>query len=229
MPRVGQRGRHPKTHPGKAPQEGEGIIRDITHFFTGREPGEKAVNELLSKHGSATITGIYVYRKPIESYIRKILSVLTLGKFESAVKSAGYDKLFHLFMNINLSDGYSFGIEKNESVKITHSFDRSGAEFVKVPVTKNVTLSEFIMRGINSLGKKSFYDYSAFTHNCQEFLTVLLQSSGLLTPEIRKFINQDAQSILRHLPGYTSKLANLITDIAGSVGSVISGNGIEED
>ena len=203
---------------------GEGFVRDALVFFTGREPGEKAVRQLIEKHGTAQITALTLHRAPIQSYLTKMLEWLTQGKFKQAVRDVGYDRLFHLRMNVQLSDGFAFGIEKNERVSVTKPFE--GGESMHVSVGAGGTLALFLHNAINAIGKKDFYHYDAFGgHNCQDFLARLLRASGLLTPEAERFIKQDVEALKARLPGYVPKVAEAITDVASAVGSLVTGNG----
>jgi len=44
-----------------------------------------------------------------------------------------------------------------------------------------------------------------------------LRSNGALTPEAQNFIIQDAQTVIKQLPFYVSKIAQFATDTAGRV------------
>ena len=203
--------------------EGDGFIRDVLVFFTGREPGERALKQLLERHGKARVTALTLHRAPIQSYLTKMLEWLTQGKFKQAVKSVGYDRLFHLRMNVQLSDGYAFGLEKNERVSITKPFE--GGESLQVSVGAGGSLGQFLENAIQAIGKKDFYHYDAFSHNCQDFLARLLKANGLLTPDALAFIKQDTEALKARLPGYVPKVAEAITDVASAVGSLVTGNG----
>jgi hypothetical protein len=70
-----------------------------------------------------------------------------------------------------------------------------------------------------------FFKYSAFSNNCQDFVIALLQSNGLLTPELREFILQPVEALIQAQPGYTSDVAQTLTNLGGIVGRVVEGYG----
>ncbi len=209
-------------------EEGEGIITEGYKFLTGNYPGEKTLKKLLNEHGDAKVTSMYVGRDKVGSAIETVLNLVAAGKFKDAKSKAGYDKLFHLFCEISLSDGYSFRIEKNEKFTIGNPQRKSNTETMNVPIGKSVTLAMFMNNAIKSVGDKNFFTYSAFEYNCQHFIQTLLKANGLLTSALDKFIFQDISLITAQIPSYTGKIANTVTDFAASVKSLFTGSGIEK-
>jgi hypothetical protein len=211
----------------KQEEEGEGFVTDTFKFLTGSYPGEKSVKKLLNEHGDAKIKSIKIGRDPVGSAITTVLNLVAAGKFNQAKKDAGYDKLFHLFMVVELSDGSSFRIEKNEKFTIGNPNWTSKTETMNAPV-KPISLMSFINTAIAKVGSKDFFTYTAFKDNCQAFIKNLLQANGMLTPELDKFIFQDVELLEKDLPKYVSKSANVITDVAASIKSLFTGKGIKK-
>ena len=58
-----------------------------------------------------------------------------------------------------------------------------------------------------------FFNYEAFSTNCQHFSRTLLKGSNLLTAELEDFIMQNATEVLRDLPSL-KRLYNIVTGIA---------------
>ena len=70
------------------------------------------MRENLNKFGDEKIEKIIIVRTPIEKAINTLLSIMTKNKYNTAVKSSGYDTMFHLALYIN--DKYLF--DKQEVV-----------------------------------------------------------------------------------------------------------------
>jgi hypothetical protein len=81
----------------------------------------------------------------------------------------------------------------------------------------NPTLGEFYDKTLKAVGDHQFFTYNAFQQNCQAFIADLLRSNGALTPEAQTFVMQDAQTVIKQLPFYVSKIAQFATDTAGRV------------
>lgn len=74
------------------------------------------VRRWLEKYGEEKITHIAVCRKPVQSYIRTALNIISLGKFNKNLKLLNYDDIFHLYLYITVG-GKQFLIEKNQVVQ----------------------------------------------------------------------------------------------------------------
>lgn len=183
--------------------------------------------ENILKYGNMKIYKIWVYRKPIESTIEKLLNFISLGSFTKA-KEMNYETLFHLgaFVMVGNSNG-SFSnilVEKNHVINITKtSFNiRDYGENIPIHVNINITLNELLNKAQNILGPKYFL-YDAFNNNCQVFCKALL--NPFLTPKIEDFIFQPLDDIIRNIPKELPKFARFTTDLA-SWGDRIIGNGL---
>ena len=192
---------------------GNKINSTLASFVSKDAP--KEIKNLLEKHGSARITKIQVCREPVQKAVTSILNALSLGKFNKNKEKLGYDQVFHLYMYMQLSDGYSFRIEKNEVVKLTKSNGSKEGECQPVYLnsTSKVTLGELFDKSIKK--HKDFWLYSAYSNNCQKFIYDLLNDSGLSNPALNKFIKQDADKLFENLPEYTKTVADISTNTAG--------------
>lgn len=188
------------------------------------------VQQMLDAHGSKIIVSVNVCRVPITNAIKNVLSTITRGKLDTAMKQHNYDSLFHLYMNMTFEDGTVIGIEKNQRVKVTQngisgagSMEHAGSlpSECKGASVRKKNLLEFMENGEkrgDATGE--FYRYSALKNNCQKFVNDLLVSNGV--NHLSKFVLQDVANLL---PGYTKteKVLNAVTDVAALVDYLVSG------
>jgi hypothetical protein len=113
-------------------------------------------------------------------------------------------------------EGRDYKIEKNETIEITPFNENINNIEIGPPIATpaNLTLNQFIHNAQNIVSPEQFYLYSAFSTNCQHFITTLLKGSNLFTPFFDQFINQDARAIIEGLPHFET-IANTATDLAG--------------
>ena len=198
-------------------EEGEGIFQNLRKIVTGNYSGQADFMKWINEVGGTKIFSIVVCRQPVKSAITDALNVITAGKFKSATKKMGYDQLFHLSMILN----GKWRVEKNSVVKITdNAVVTSDMQSMAVAMSgSELTIGQFFNKAITQMGEKAFFVYDAFSTNCQQFIQNVLSANGLLTPELDKFIYQNAGEILRSLPGYTSTLTSTLTDLGSFVGA----------
>ena len=167
-----------------------------------------------------------VQRVPIESTLKNILNVISLGKFKEQTKKLGYDKVFHLSLIVVCENGTQLVIEKNEVINISTKIPpmKKGGERMNVTINKPITLNELLNNAQSRMGSK-FFLYQAFTNNCQMFIDSLLTYSGLNTPELKKFILQDAGKILEGMPFYMKDLTTGITNLGAQFNRIVYGKG----
>jgi hypothetical protein len=199
-------------------------VSRVKGFITGPTHAPPAVRELLAKHGDATIQTIQVGRTPLTGVIHNILKIVSLGEIEKNRKKLGYDDIYHLFLLITLSDGYSFKIERNQRVSVSAPSVTNRTQIISIPIDKEITLNQLIKNGEN--GSSEFWSYNPVTRNCQAFVKSILKRNGLLTPEADKFITQNAAKLLENSP-LTEKFASKITDFSGRLDILLHGAGLK--
>jgi hypothetical protein len=215
-------------------------VRSLTASVLG-DVGSKALikrynyppsaRTLLSNTGDMRVTRIDVCRTPLPWTTKALLEGLSLGQFNSAMKEVGYDKLFHLYLRVELEGSKEIIlVEKNQVLNITRwKSDPKDQECIPVPLTWNVaggnTLIELLERGRKDLGDEDFFVYDAFSRNCQQFVLGILRASNLLTPEIRHFIYQSTTELVKKLGPNFARNAKVLTDIAHTADIVIHGKG----
>jgi len=211
--------------------EGEGlremyqtVKRVASKLIFGDNSLPENVNKFLKQNGEAKLINGSINRKAISSMINKVLNVLSWGQFQDNLDKTPYDKLFHLSLNIRLSNGKIIKIEKNARIEITqmHSIENTANDMsVSLP---SITLNEFVNNGYKQM-KEKFFIYDAQKSNCQDFLIGLLRGSNALTSEIEEFIKQKTDKIFENMP-QTQSMMNRITDLAGKLDIIVNGGNI---
>ena len=191
-----------------------------------REIAPPPVREFIEKNGDFIITTIEVHRNPVDKKIEAVLNVISRGQFQKNKEALAYDDVFHLYLRIGLSNGLFFWLEKNQVVQIKRDEDVENRQGQIMPVNlggKQISFREFLSKG--SLADPQFWIYSPYNENCQHFVTVLLRSNGLLTPELNQFINQSAHDLFKDSP-ITKKISKLVTGLAARIDILFHGRGI---
>ena len=188
------------------------IKNKVSNFFTPSKLNNTST-KTMKEYGGQKIVALNVYRTPIPSMIDTALNLVSLGSWEREKKNVNYDKMFHLALIITLANGKNIVMEKNEVVNISTSYaTKTDTETKNVPLEgKSLTLQELFDKARASVAEKTFYDYNAFTNNCQFFIRYILQANGLYSEPIAHFVFQDTMEIMKHLPAYVSTVAKVIT------------------
>ena len=129
-------------------------------------------------------------------------------------------------MNISLSDGYSFRMEKQPFPEIGPPNHDKG-ENMTVPISKSITIRDFMNNAISKMGSR-YYHYDAFTDNCQKYVVEVLEANGLLTPDIKEFVSQGVEKLLTEIPKLTTSIATATTDL-GAIWQGLKGHGLPTD
>lgn len=213
-------------------QQGDGFISNAINkikqkakegwFFPANKlPGNS--QSVFNKYQNATIEKIMVNRAPVNSGVEKGLNFLSLGTYEKAKKSLGYDKMFHLSMVLFTNKG-RIAVQKNERISIATG-GSGGGESIDIAYPRRDTVGDFLGKAQKAMGDHHFFQYNAFENNCQDFIIGCLKANGVLSESARKFIKQDAETLLKKMPGYISKIAQAATDLAGKASEIVTGQG----
>lgn len=184
------------------------------------------VRNLINEFGEFDIKDITICRNPISSTITKVLDLISLGQIGKQTKKLGYDKLFHLFMLINLANGRVLLLEKNEVINmyvVTKNIDIDSFQKVNLG-NKQIKLKDFINNGVKQIGS-SIYLYDSVKNNCQHFVKYMLKSNDMLTPELDKYIDQNAKELLSTSPKYVNVIAKLSTNAYAWLNRIVYGKG----
>jgi len=209
---------------------GKGILQDIIHFLMGvRRKLPPKGRKLLETHGNKRIVQITLFRQPISKALEVLGNILSLGKWDSVKKQLHYDSMFHLGMILELQDGKILTTEKNQTPELNNNitYNRQ-AQFKNVPLKgKRITLTQFFSDGFKFHGE-SVYSYNASTANCQIYVCKMLQGNGLCSPEIEKWVKQDALIVMKTLPDIPKKFIDKLLEFASRADVLIKGAGLKK-
>ncbi len=113
-------------------------------------------------------------------------------------------------------------MKKNQRAKVAPAgFPTAGLEASNMlKINCNVVFKDMIEKA-EQAGGDNFYRYNAVTANCQKFVSLLLNSSGITGAD--NFIMQDATQLIKN--SGLKRLATGITDIAALGERAIYGHG----
>ena len=173
----------------------------------------RVIKRLIKNKGSLTVVSFRVIRNPIGDTVKAILN--QIADVQKHAEELGFDDVYHLFMNVTLSDGSTVGLEKNARVNIKHGgwdAEGEGEQLPDMKLTAPVTLKTFLAKG-ELHGGKSHYHYDAVEANCQQYIMDLLGGNDLMTESIKSFVYQDPQQLVRKKS--VRRVAAVLTDIGG--------------
>lgn len=205
----------------------------LTKLIPLRKSFSNADEQLLRVYGNWKIGKMTVCRAPIQSFLNTGLNLLTMGKWEKAVKKFGYDKLFHLYLTMDLIPPVFRGktvtvvLEKNETPRLYKMVapPARGTECKPVQQAFNGTLNDLLKTTQAQMGD-DFWRYNSFTNNCQTQILNVLGANNLLTIPLQNFIKQDVESIAQELPDFSKSIIHGITDTARR-GRTLIGMGLQ--
>jgi len=202
---------------------------DITKTDLSNYPN--SAKKTMETLGNLPVESAEIVRTPISKVLSKFINLLSAGKFEQASKDAGYDKLFHLQLVLNVIDNNGnrkkVAIQKTERVQVDGSLTGVTAEteYLNISIgNKKFTPNEMLEKTRKRIGDRDFFGYDSFKNNCQNFILNLLKSEGLAGTKETKFLYQDTKAIADKIPSLSKKIMNFTTD-AGNVFSKVLGFG----
>jgi len=206
------------------------VVRPVTNRIAAPIKGPAAfmpskLESFLKSQEGKTITKLELGRVPIDSRVKKALDVMSLGKFSGKATELGYEKVYHQFMLVTMSDGKTYKIEKNEQVMHfpAKKSDYSG-EIFDIPLNKELTLAQMLDTAEDG-NEERFWKYRADSDNCQSFTRDMIVKNGLLPGDSTLVDKQDAKAMVDSLPTLTHGVPNFVTDLANVGRRVISGDG----
>ncbi len=220
----------PKQFSGRTPVEvlenaveGEGLVdfikdtaKKVKNVFTNEY--SPTLEKAIQKYKDYTISYVSANRTPVEKILKKILGVISLGKFNDVYES--YDDIYHLSLILKAHDPKTgkivyLQLEKrpNISVIITDNLISREArlqngQFMVDKIEGNPTFGEMVERAKIADGK-NLYTYTPNKYNCQQFVITLLHALG--STRIDHFVLQD--KIKEYLTGSTRSIATAVTDL----------------
>lgn len=205
-------------------QEGDGIM----DWFKKRDPtmNPPKVRSMLEKYGGLRVNRLRVMRKPIQSMVRKALNIISFGKLQQIMNKMNYDELFHLGLIVGTDRG-EFLIDKREVIKFEPFGGAEGAEYMEIPVNKDITIDEMLTRTQKFMGSR-YGDYNAKNNNCQVFIFSILQANKLGNADIYRWILQDTGKIFSEMPVVIELLSKAATDAAAVANRIVEGGAQRE-
>jgi len=204
-------------------------VKDVSMGF--RNDFSPSVRGLLGFIGDKPVVQMFVRRDPIQSALNTALNFISLGKWNEVRNKYGFDKFFHLRLEVILRVSDSpvilakYTLEKNEVINIQKAFPiESQTEIMPVEMKGEITVNQ-LLEGAKKIQGDTFHRYDAFHNNCQDFVGAMLQSNGLLTPEVAEFIKQDIRQAISELPSWTGKIARGLTDAGALANVALEGRG----
>lgn len=210
---------------------GFNILNKAIPVRKGLSPANQAYKNEI---GNIPISSLKVMRTPLKQYIGTALNVLSLGKWQEAVKKYGYDRVFHLSIVGTLTDGRQFITEKNETVQLRPfkpTDVSSETQTINVPIinTSGLTINQ-LFDNAERTKADAFWKYDPITNNCQDYVITMLGASHLLNQTLVDFIKQDVAEIQKEIDKrnpLASRIMSGITDLASRFRR-ITGTGLDE-
>lgn len=200
----------------------------VASFLAPRQDYNNKTKEMLKQYGSGIVTKMTIMRKPVDAYITTVLNLVSLGKWNQAVKKEGFDKFFHLCLLCTVNNE-ELNVEKLDVVSISKNiYTGDTVEIQDVPLDgKEFTLEQLLETARENVGDEAFFYYDSFQNNCQSFVSYLLKGQGLYRPAEKAFVYQAIQGVIDDMPDYVKRFQRGLTDIAASFNK-LSGQGIED-
>jgi hypothetical protein len=177
-------------------------------------------------YGIFAISKIYICREPLAKGVEMFVNIFTRGKYNKLKNDLHYDKVFHLYLMILLSNGMWMLLEKNERpvLKPSEISKVNNYEHLSVALQPDtITLREFVENAITLMGDNEFFIYDSITSNCQKFVTDVLSSNNLWSTNYDLFVNQSINKSLEKVNGLKDVFRK-ITDV-GAIFDQITGKG----
>ena len=197
-------------------------VESIRRLVSDRLPYRVA--QFVKDNGNKRIESITLYRQPIMSIIKKLLTILTLGKWDQAQSKLGYDDLMHLYAVIQFADDRRAILEKNQDINISSDIQSKGSGGESMPVDmkgRQPTLNDLLANTKKLMGSDRFYGYNFRSNNCQDFLLAVLRANGFDSPQTTAFIKQNVADLVKTLPPDVSIMATGATKVASYVNRVL--------
>jgi hypothetical protein len=200
-----------------------------------RKGAPPAVRKWLKEHGEERVLTLWVGREPVNLLVQRFLDVITRGKLTEAKRRLQYEQLFHVWLEIKLSGGESFRLEKNEVVSVKPLSEKAldKDERMRVPVVRALSAADMLEHAEllqqMEAERGDFWGYDHRVNNCQMFVADVLQANPALkkSAELTDFYRQDAGEIDRELGHVASRLGQNATQLAARIHRVRFGAGLQ--
>ena len=187
----------------------------------------QSVSRILERFQNIDITNISIHRVPLRASSLLVLNLLSLGDFYKRLAGTTHDKLFHLYMIIDLSNGLKYVLEKNAviTLRLYKSEDDSGGEgnSINIPIKTGLNLRVMLDRTRNFMSPSKYYRYSGYNNNCQVFIDSILSANNINSEAAKAFVLQDTKGLFQNDDRFR-KVLNSLTDIGAVYNKLTSGS-----
>ena len=207
------------------------IAQNPTAIIYGRNDFPPKVRQIISKYGNKNIVGVTLGRTPLGAPLMTALQLASGNTFQQRLDNTPYDKLFHLFMCIELAGGSKIMMEKNEVINAV-----LGCKLPKETETRHISSSDIptgltLEQSLNNTKEgmgDMFFTYSARENNCQDFILAFLRANKIGNETDKSWVKQETK-VLFEGNERLRKIANTLTGIAASFDVIKEGAGLDSD
>jgi hypothetical protein len=186
-----------------------------------------SAKKLLDKVGNEPVFKITIFRKPLGGILTKTLNKLTKGALDNFLKTAPYDKFFHLGIIIN--DKYLMDKQDSFTFKKVNAkkFLKTKGMETRVPQIsyEGLTIKSLVDKTKAKMGDKKFFGYEPLKNNCQDFIIALLDSINAKFD--RNFVKQKVEQLAKTVPTWKQKIAEFLVAIPRTAKRVSVAKGID--
>ena len=184
--------------------EGDGLLDPFIN-----KDLSNTVKSYLNAFGDRPITGMKLVKNDVSKMIVNPLNTLS---------GQNFDKLFHLGVLVEVNRHWLI-LEKNATINLNARFSLKNRvqQVVNIPV--DLTLNKIFEKTRGRMGA-NFVRYSANQNNCQDFVLSVLESNGLMTPQLFDFVKQDTSSLFKDKP-IIRKIVNSVTDLGSVIDNAV--------
>lgn len=183
--------------------------------------------KLLDQVGNEPINKIVIFRKPLGNILTKTLNKLTKGSLDNFLKTAPYDKFFHLGVIIN--DKYLMDKQDSFTFKKVNAqkFLRAKGMETSMPTInyEGLTINSLVEKTKAKMGDEKFFGYEPLKNNCQDFIIALLDSINAQFD--RDFVKQNVEELSKTVPSWKQKIAEWLVAIPRTAKRVSVAKGID--
>ena len=183
--------------------------------------------KLLDQVGNEQINKIVIFRKPLGNILTKTLNKLTKGALDDFLKTAPYDKFFHLGVIIN--DKYLMDKQDSFTFKRVNAqrFLRAKGMETSMPTINydGLTINSLVEKTKDKMGENRFFGYEPLNNNCQDFIIALLDSINAQFD--RDFVKQKVEELAKTVPSWKQKIAEWLVAIPRTAKRVKVAKGID--
>jgi hypothetical protein len=178
------------------------------------------IKDFIRHEANTRIKSVGVCRRPINKMGKFLIDIVSKGTVPKNMKKLGYDDLFHLYVVIELEDGYKYKLEKNHRIGVSkYKPEKSDCLEPQNTLSKNITVSSLFEGARNDAnGWEKLIGYLPENRMCQTFVMNVLRGSGLATKEYSKFVQQNTKEVLKD-----SKITRDLIGLTISTYGIVSG------